>query len=714
LSPAKGFALLCCEYPSGFPFFGFPYMVIYELLTGEVPFKGDYESAVMYAVLNENVEPADDKNLPEELLKIINKCLSKNPADRYQNADEIKDDISLLKEESSVKQTRKIHSDKKRYLKIAIPVLVAIIAVVVLFFVAQEAESTAPIPIAVVDFINETGENELDGLSGMLTTALEQSRRLSVITRSHMFDILKQLDKENVDYIDENLGREIAIHANIKVLVIATIRKFDQMYNIDLKVIDPIEDKYLFADKVDGEGKAKISPMIDQLAENTREGLEESEEEIKQTATPVAQITTPILEAYHHYYNGQEYIDKYLFREAEQEFTKAIELDSTFGLAYYRLAYAINYWENNLQRAKEPINKAFRYIDNIPPKEKYLVRFVKTSIDSGWGEAALKILREMEKVYPNDKEMIYNIGDIFCHIGKFKEAKKYLEKVLQIDPNSARALHHLTWVYVELKDHDQMLESAKKYVSIFDNLKTYQFLVRTYNQIKEFDKVYEILKREYELNPDDAELLFDIVLFLFDRRLHDQAVAYFNKIEEKWPDYWNSLPVADSYTFRGHINMYAGNFEEAEKDFNKAFTIDPKDVLSLDNYEYLLLALKRYDEVKEIAAQYQKNTLNGRYYEAVSHAVNGDKEKALNIDLGNHYKRKIYLLLEMKDESVQLLYDWDNVLIWERSYYTGLTNWPMYDFLRDDPRFQEIVARHKQVHDKNLRKYGDLIDLIKE
>ena len=47
-------------------------VVLYELLTGEVPFKGDYESAVMYAVLNENVEPADDKNLPEELLKIIN------------------------------------------------------------------------------------------------------------------------------------------------------------------------------------------------------------------------------------------------------------------------------------------------------------------------------------------------------------------------------------------------------------------------------------------------------------------------------------------------------------------------------------------------------------------------------------------------------------------------------------------------------------------
>jgi serine/threonine protein kinase len=484
-------------------------VVIYELLTGEVPFKGDYESAVMYAVLNENVEPADDKNLPEELLRIIDKCLSKNPADRYQNADEIKDDISLLKEESSVKPARLIQLDKKRYLRIAIPVLVAIIAVVIFIFVAEEAESTAPIPIAVVDFINETGENELDGLSGMLTTALEQSRRLSVITRSRMFDILKQLDKENVDYIDEKLGREIAKHANIKILIIATIRKFDQMYNIDLKVIDPIEDKYLFADKVDGEGKAVISPMIDQLAENTRKGLEESTEEIRLTATPVAEITTSNHKAYQHYFNGQEYIDKMMFKAAANEFEKAIELDSTFGLAYYRLAYAHTF-NIHYPQAKEEIDKAYKYIDQIPDKEKYLVRFVKTVVDSGWREAALNILREMEKIYPDDKELLYNIGDISHHIGDNAEAKKYLEKVLMIDSKSYRTLEHLTWTYRDLGEFSQMLKTAKRFVSITGSKSSYQNLAQAYFRLGNLDSMLIIAKQcasLYSLGADPYELL---------------------------------------------------------------------------------------------------------------------------------------------------------------------------------------------------------------
>ena len=78
-------------------------VVLYELLTGEVPFTGDYEQAVSYAILNENLKPVVHKDTPEELIRIIEKCLTKNPDDRYQNAFAIKDDLSLLKADSTIK-----------------------------------------------------------------------------------------------------------------------------------------------------------------------------------------------------------------------------------------------------------------------------------------------------------------------------------------------------------------------------------------------------------------------------------------------------------------------------------------------------------------------------------------------------------------------------------------------------------------------------------
>jgi tetratricopeptide (TPR) repeat protein len=689
-------------------------IVLYELLTGEPPFSGEYEQAVSYAILNESLKPVIDKDKPEELKRIIEKCLTKDPADRYQNAYEIKNDLSFLKGEYRFKPTLRIHSNKKRYFKIAIPILAALAAVVILLFVAPEAENTAPIPIAVVDFVNETGEDELSSLSGMLTTALEQSKRISVITRSHMFDILKKLEKENVDYINETLGREIANQAGIKVLVLASVQKFDQLYNIDLKVIDPIEDKYLFAASEKDRSKENIPEMIDRLAEKTREGLEESAEDIQQTATPVAEITTPNIEAYQHYFKGQEYIDKSMFTEAEKEFEKAIALDSTFGLAYYRLAYTIN-WENEPQRAKEPLSKAFVYIDKIPDKEKYLVRFVNTMLDSGWGNPALKILREMEKLYPNDKEMIYNIGDISYHNGEYTEAKKYLEKVLDIDPKSVRTIQHLRGTYEALGESGKMLMTPENFVSIAGFVDSYTMLNLAYSE-NYFEKAYEILKNTYKLNKTNGLFLNGIARFLFDRRLHDHAVAYLNKIEETSPDYWNSLPVANSYGFRGHIIMYDGYFIEAEKDFIRALAIEPGDVYSVNNYANLLLALKRYGEVRQLYTKLEKLYPDGnQYLEAALYAVKGNKERALNINLIRMPKARIYMLLQMKEESIQSLTEISSFVLKNKvTFYTGMTNWPTYDFLRDDPRFQEILLKHKEIYEENLRKYGDLIDLIKE
>ncbi|MEC7980502.1 MAG: hypothetical protein VX144_01015, partial [Candidatus Neomarinimicrobiota bacterium] len=71
------------------------------------------------------------------------------------------------------------------------------------------------IPIAIADFENKTNDPSLDGLSGLLITSLEQSDYLSVMTRSRMFDVLKQLGKPNAKIIDEKIGSEICSNASI-------------------------------------------------------------------------------------------------------------------------------------------------------------------------------------------------------------------------------------------------------------------------------------------------------------------------------------------------------------------------------------------------------------------------------------------------------------------------------------------------------------------
>ena len=121
-------------------------------------------------------------------------------------SEETKQQQALVSTDSLIS---KVKNHKTGTLAVVAALVVMIGAPLSLFIVSREPESKQRISIAVVDFVNETSEPELNGLSGMLITSLEQSRRLSVLTRSRLFDILKMMGKPDADHIDESLGREV-------------------------------------------------------------------------------------------------------------------------------------------------------------------------------------------------------------------------------------------------------------------------------------------------------------------------------------------------------------------------------------------------------------------------------------------------------------------------------------------------------------------------
>ncbi|MCK4819619.1 serine/threonine protein kinase, partial [bacterium] len=73
-------------------------VILYEMLTGELPFRGEYDQAVIYSILNEDPQP--NENIPPEFQQIIDKTLSKNPDDRYKKIDEIFEDLESVKPKS--------------------------------------------------------------------------------------------------------------------------------------------------------------------------------------------------------------------------------------------------------------------------------------------------------------------------------------------------------------------------------------------------------------------------------------------------------------------------------------------------------------------------------------------------------------------------------------------------------------------------------------
>jgi hypothetical protein len=134
----------------------------------------------------------------------------------------------------------------------------------------------APVRIAVADFANGTDDRDLEGLSALLSTALEQSRRLAVMSRGRMVEVLAGTGAGGDGPIDEARGREVARRAGIEVLVVASVHRFDDVYVMEMKVVDPATGEYLFTVQARDRGKASIPGLIDRLAAQVRERLRSS------------------------------------------------------------------------------------------------------------------------------------------------------------------------------------------------------------------------------------------------------------------------------------------------------------------------------------------------------------------------------------------------------------------------------------------------------
>ncbi|MFQ5709501.1 MAG: protein kinase [bacterium] len=508
-------------------------VILYEMITGNSPFKGEYEQAVVYAILNEEPEPVTSlrTGVPMELEHIISKALAKDPQERYQHADELIVDLRRLQRELKAGAVpAKEAARRKRFNKVVLPgflLFVVVAALVGYLFIGREAESKERIPIAVVDFVNETNEAELNGLSGILITSLEQSRRLSVLTRSRMFDTLKQLGKDEVHRIDDLLGREICKQANIHAMVIASIRKFGRVYTIDLKVLDPEKDEYLLTAREEGEGQESVLAMIDKLSKKTRKGLKEQAEEIQITSKKVEEVTTANLEAYQHYFLGEQLVNQLRFRKSQEEFKKAIEIDPTFALAYYRLAYAKDWWGE--EGVDLPLRKAMQYLDQAPEKERYLIQALHAR-RAGKVDEAIALYQALLEMYPAEKEALWELGDRSYHRGDYNMAVTYFEKVLAIDPTFERAMQHIIWSYKDRGQYDQMLEYAKRFVAQKATLEAYTLLGEAYLLRKDTRQAQELWRRAQDVFPNSATPTIRLAWTYFFQQEYDKAEREFKSL----------------------------------------------------------------------------------------------------------------------------------------------------------------------------------------
>jgi eukaryotic-like serine/threonine-protein kinase len=185
-------------------------VVLYEMLTRNLPFKGDYDSAMIYSILNDHLDSDEliDKNIPKKLEDVIEKCLKKNPELRYQNVREVIEEIKDLTDET-------IQTTQEK-------------SILVLPF----------------DDLSPGKDNEYfnDGLTEEIITDLSHIKELLVISRSSAMTF--KGTKKSIP--------EIARAVNVKYVLEGSVRKAGNSLRITAQLINGANDAHLWAEKYNG------------------------------------------------------------------------------------------------------------------------------------------------------------------------------------------------------------------------------------------------------------------------------------------------------------------------------------------------------------------------------------------------------------------------------------------------------------------------------
>jgi tetratricopeptide (TPR) repeat protein len=352
--------------------------------------------------------------------------------------------------------------------------------------------------VVVADCANETADPELNGLSGMLTTSLEQSRRLALLSRGRMIEILQQAGMRDVERIDEARGRKVAQLTGARAVLLPTIHRFEEVYAVEIQVLDPSTNDYLFTLKEQGR-KSSVPGMIDALSERVREGLHESARDIRVARVPVASATTANLEAYHHYFEAVRRFEVGDTAGALREFRRAVSIDPSFALAHYQIAF-LGEGSRRLPRSlrQASVDAALQGAPRLGPREQLLIEAWSAHF-LGRDDQAETVYRRLVEAYPRDKEALYAAGDHFHHRGKAAEALPYFERALALDPGWGPPLYHLIGDLLDLGRSDEAVAAARRAVGAEPTIGSLDNLLFALVQRGELEEALDISRRQLAL-----------------------------------------------------------------------------------------------------------------------------------------------------------------------------------------------------------------------
>jgi tetratricopeptide (TPR) repeat protein/predicted Ser/Thr protein kinase len=436
-------------------------VVFYEVLTGHHPFLASSFVATSDRIRRETPVPIHIFNtkVPEELEKLISKAMAKEPGQRHASARELLQNLRVVQAgvtPSKLWQVlpRTAERPPKRWL--AAVTVVAVVAAAV--FGIYRWRHRPPILtergwVLISDFDTSGDETIPDkGVREGLTIALQQSRYVNVYPRTQVFEVLQRMKKENVQRIDEALGREICQRENLQVLLTGSIEHLGQVFQITVRALDPAHGRFLFAERERFDRKEQFFDKADGLAKRVRTDLGESLLGIEKTSRPLAKVTTPSLEALQLYSQAADAITRGDTEQVPILLQSALQLDSDFAMAHLRLGEYYSAIVGKNEKALAEMKRAYELRLRITDREQRWIEGNYFNMQERY-EGAAQALSVLVSLYPDDAGAHEELASAYYNLAQLDRAIIELREVLRLNPLSLSAYGKLV-VYLARNNAD--------------------------------------------------------------------------------------------------------------------------------------------------------------------------------------------------------------------------------------------------------------------
>jgi serine/threonine protein kinase/Tfp pilus assembly protein PilF len=419
-------------------------IILYELLTGDVPFKGD--TAISKVVARLQVKPVSPRTLnpeiPAYLECIVLKLMEVDPDLRYETADEVLQDLEREQVDSSyLLRTRKAVLRRKGWIAAVLAASVGLGAWVLQRSPSGEVHADVPVTtIAILPFHNMTGNPELEwmenGIQEMLITDISQSSTLRPLLEDRIRQILRDLGKSGQTTFDEETLEVLSNMAAADYVLHGRFVESQHHLRVDV-VLKERRTGVGIPIKFDGKS-GEVFALVDSVTDRITTELDL--DTIFDGNRPIAEVATSSLEAFRSYQRGIGDLHGGRNQAAATGLKEAIRRDPDFAMAHARLAEAL--WNlEDLEAAQSAIQKAetLALEHPLPHSERFQIHAISARIQND-PDTAAEAYRRLADFFPSDPNVMLGWAAALESKGEMTQALETYQAVLEANPTYGAAL----------------------------------------------------------------------------------------------------------------------------------------------------------------------------------------------------------------------------------------------------------------------------------